>query len=266
MFAGFNLTLTDDIIQGSRMIDTYYPRGLQIYSSQKSAIHNSLDTYLNPDGSLSASQIESDWFKSINVDVFLSHSHMDEKAVIGLAGYLYTNYRIKCFIDSCIWGYANDLLKAIDNKYSINDSRSYDYNKCIFSSSHVHLILNGALAKMINNTECLIFVNTPNSIKSQDVKDKSKTASPWIYSELLMATEFPHQKLQYYRPLMHSDQHLFEASKLQVEYDVKVDKLSRLYLDDLTAARQTVGKSDPLAILDQVYLAKGLVKHKGDRR
>lgn len=42
------------------------------------------------------------------------------------------------------------------------------------------MMLNGALAKMINSTECLIFMNTPNSIKAQDVENENKTASPWI--------------------------------------------------------------------------------------
>ena len=34
-----------------------------------------------------------------------------------LAGYLKHTYGIECFIDSCVWGYANDLLKEIDNRY-----------------------------------------------------------------------------------------------------------------------------------------------------
>ena len=38
------------------------------------------------------------------------------------------------------------------------------------------MLLNGALAKMINKTECLIFLNTPNSIKIQDITEEAKTA------------------------------------------------------------------------------------------
>lgn len=51
---------------------------------------------------------------------------------------------------------------------------------------HVHMILNGALMKMIDNTECLIFLETPNSLKVKDVSDTT-TNSAWIYSELLMS-------------------------------------------------------------------------------
>ena len=264
MFSGFNLTLSEDIVREHRLIDEYYTTGQKMFDSQKLTVRKSLDSYLNPDGSLSASQIETDWFEKIEVNVFLSHSHADEKAVIGLAGFLYENFGITSFVDSCIWGYADDLLRALNNKYSTTGTGKYDYGKCNFASNHVHLILNGALAKMINHTECLIFVNTPNSIKLKDITDKSKTASPWIYSELLMATEFPHQKLQYYRPLVHSEQYSREASRLQVEYDVEVDKLCDLHFDDLYLAKYAAKKDDPLAILNQLYIGKKLIKCKDD--
>jgi hypothetical protein len=36
---------------------------------------------------------------------------------------------------------------------------------------------------MIDNTECLVFLNTPNSITSQGVV--KRTHSPWLFMELL---------------------------------------------------------------------------------
>lgn len=263
MFAGFNLSLQSDIV-----LDRFANKGWQLYSNQRKQVHSTLDQYVNSDGSLSAAKMEEEWFAQISAEVFLSHSHADEKLAINLAGYLYDNFGIRCFIDSCVWGYANDLLREIDDKYcktikNVDDSYSYNYKYRNQSTSHVHMLLNGALAKMINSTECLIFLNTPNSIKAQEATDISKTASPWIYSELLMATEFPRQDWRHYRTSQHVA--IYEAVQLQVEYDVYVDKLISLSLSDLRKAGEDSGSQGPTAVLDQLYINKGLIKCKGKK-
>lgn len=80
----------------------------------------------------------------------------------------------------------------------------------------------------------LIFINTPNSVNAQDVENPSKTASPWIYSELLMATEFPHEKLSKYREgESYEERGYFEHAELQINYDIRIDKLTELYFSDL---------------------------------
>lgn len=264
MFAGFNLLLQPSSVDYNEL-DNYFEEGTSLYLEQKTQVHNTLEKYINLDGSLSAEKIEEDWFTQISAEVFLSHSHADEKMAIKLAGYLYKNYGIRSFIDSCVWGYANDLLKKIDDKYckiikNTDGSYSYSYEYRNQSTSHVHMLLNGALAKMINSIECLIFLNTPNSIKTQDATDVSKTASPWIYSELLMATEFPHQELRYYRPLKHEDKCFYESAEVQVEYNVRVDKLTDLSLTDLLEAGEDCKLKNPIAVLDQLYINKGLMK------
>lgn len=203
MFAGFNLSVKSSDVD-RYALNGYIEIGKSLYSEQQEKVHEVLESFINPDGSLNATKIEENWFPQISADVFLSHSHDDEEIVIKIAGYLYEKFGIKCFIDSCVWDYGNKLLKRIDDVYCKtfkhpDGSYSYDYNKRNQSTSHIHLLLNGALAKMINATECLIFVNTPNSIKVKDTIEQIKTASPWIYSELLMATEFPHRKLADYR-------------------------------------------------------------------
>ena len=42
---------------------------------------------------------------------------------------------------------------------------------------------------MIDRSECIFFINTPNSIKNKDIDSGSDnfTYSPWIYHELLVA-------------------------------------------------------------------------------
>lgn len=196
--------------------------------------------------------------------IFLSHSHDDEEMVKQLAGYLKHTYGIECFIDSCVWGYANDLLKEIDNKYcryqETDGQFFYEYDNRNRSTSHVHMLLNGALAKMINKTECLFFVNTPNSVNAQDAENPSKTASPWIYSELLMATEFPHEKLSKYREgESYEERGYFEHAELQINYDIKIDKLTELYFSDLKKMKFKDETQDPLRSLDTLYRKKGLI-------
>lgn len=119
---------------------------------------------------------------------------------------------------------------------------------------------NGALAKMINKTECLFFVNTPNSVNAQDAENPSKTASPWIYSELLMATEFPHEKLSKYREgESYEERGYFEHAELQINYDIKIDKLTELYFSDLKKMKFKDETQDPLRSLDTLYRKKGLI-------
>lgn len=55
--------------------------------------------------------MQSYWFPKINADIFLSHSHKDEKLIIAFAGWLKDTFNLDVFIDSCIWGYSNDLQK-----------------------------------------------------------------------------------------------------------------------------------------------------------
>lgn len=100
---------------------------------------------------------------------------------------------METFIDSCSWGYCDDLLKKIDNKYCYNaKSKTYNYTLRNYTTSHVHMMLSTALTEMMDKTECVIFFNTPNSINMatelKKIKDKEKTFSPWIYHELSMTT------------------------------------------------------------------------------
>jgi hypothetical protein len=93
------------------------------------------------------------------------------------------------FIDSLVWGSVYELLEAIDNKYCLNQNRkNLDYKKCQSSASHIYMILNSALHQMIDKSEAFMFVKTSNSlVKSSTcsvIKDKEKTESAWIHSEL----------------------------------------------------------------------------------
>lgn len=49
------------------------------------------------------------------------------------------------------------------------------------------MILSTSLVKMINNCECLFFLNTPNSINETDAIE-NKTYSQWIYLETYISS------------------------------------------------------------------------------
>ena len=164
----------------------WHSRGLEQYNEDKVQIKNKLDDYISPDGILDGSKIEGDWFPQVNADIFISHSHGDEEMAIAFAGWLKINFQITAFIDSCIWEHADKLLRAIDNDHCKNKAdTAYDYTLRNYSTSHVHMMLSTALSKMIDKTECLIFLRTKNSTIAHGIK--TKTLSPWIYSEIEMS-------------------------------------------------------------------------------
>ena len=127
--------------------------------------------------------IQEDWFPTVNTHVFISHSHKDIQLAKALAGWLLERFGINSFIDSCIWRHADNLLKILDKKYCWDaKKKSYDYKKRNLSTSHVHMMLMTALNKMIDKSECIFFLNTPNSNIGKGIY--SSTLSPWIYGEI----------------------------------------------------------------------------------
>ena len=263
MFAKYNLKLRADDLKYN---GEFYETGNKIFNAHKTIVAEDLKPYISPDGSLDASAIEDDWFPGIVADVFISHSHKDECAVIRLAGFLQKSYGITSFIDSTVWGYANDLLKEIDDKYCVQSIKpsgghTYDYDHRNQSTAHVHMILQGALAKMINKAECLIFVNTPNSLTVRNIGEGDMTSSPWIYSELLMADTFPARKAEEYRiAKAERDDSIFEHSALDVKYKVNLKGFMDLDLNDIQTAGSKVKSRTARNVLNQLYLDTGLIE------
>ena len=115
--------------------------------------------------------------------IFLSHSHDDIELVKRISYILKHYLNLDVFVDSFIWSYADDLLQLIDDKYCYQPKKkTYNYKLRNFSTSHVHMMLNNALQSMIDNCECLFFVNTKNSIN--EYLNNTGTYSPWIMSEI----------------------------------------------------------------------------------
>lgn len=227
MYRGFNLSLNLEN-------DYFYEIGKTLNASNKLNVKRTLDSFISPDGSVNGSKMQSSWFPQIDADIFISHSHRDEKMAISLSGWLNKTFGITTFIDSCIWGYSNDLLRQIDNRHCLNPSgKTYNYEKRNNSTSHVHMMLATALSMMIDKAECLFFLNTPNSITTREVI--LQTESPWIYSEISMSELIRRKKLSEYRPLfkrMFSKGGVVNES-LKVKYDVYLGHLTDIDCDSL---------------------------------
>lgn len=142
---------SDGIIKGDTLKDSYFPSGL---------------------------------FDSSNYDVFISHSHKNEKEALLLAAWLMKYKKLSCFVDSFAWGSADQLLKEIDDKYCYRKhSKTYDYKKRNFTTSHVHAILSMALLDTILRSKYCIFIESTESVPLNSGL-KKKTLSPWLYEEI----------------------------------------------------------------------------------
>lgn len=181
MYRGFNLSLKENYFEQDDF-EKLQEIGSESFSNQRAKIIEKISSFANGDGFLDGSKMQANWFPQIKADIFISHSHKDEALAIALAGWLKDTFGLTAFIDSCVWGYANELLKQIDAVYCLNGNHSYSYEKRNYSTSHVHMMLSVALTQMIDNTECLFFLNTPNSITPNTIINQ--TESPWIYSEI----------------------------------------------------------------------------------
>jgi hypothetical protein len=257
MFAGFNLSTNNNFTN-------YQQIGNKIFSGCKDQIEKELKKFTLSNGSLDGTKMQSNWFPQINADIFISHSHKDESRAIGLAGWLNYEFGLDVFIDSCVWGYSIELLKIIDDEYCLSaDKGTYDYQKRNYSTSHVHMMLSTALTMMMDKAECVFFLNTPNSIETKDLINK--TESPWIYYEIAMTKLVRNRSLKEYRDKL-IKKALFEsaqnAKELNIKYEVTLDHLHSINQVDIDNWRTTwnaqLHKED--YPLDVLYKRKNIIK------
>jgi len=251
MFAGINLKTTNEFKE-------YKTDGELQLKRFKTITESNLRVYLK-DGILDGRMIQDDWFPQIDADIFLSHSHVDEDLAKGFAGWLYKKFNLKVFVDGCIWGFCNDLLKEIDDEYCKQVSGTYDYEKRNYSTSHVHIMLATSLFKMIDKTEAVILLNTQNSISNAAGSITNKTSSPWIYSEIIATEVIRKKTLDNYRLILKKGQFMMEhASKdLKIDYNVDLKHLKQITDSHLIAwdKEYTVAsnRTDALPPLDYLY-------------
>lgn len=68
-----------DNLIGERNEEKYYKIGKKIFEDNENEIIKKLDKYLSPTGKIEVNSLEKDWFPEVEADIFLSHSHQDEK-------------------------------------------------------------------------------------------------------------------------------------------------------------------------------------------
>ncbi len=229
--------------------------------AQKAKTTNCLQKYII-DGIADGTKLEKDWFPQIDADIFISHSHADEKLAKGLAGWLYDSFGLSCFIDSCVWGYADDLLDRINDNYSDRQSKPtggcvYDHKKCNTASKHVNTLLTIAIHKMIDKAEVTFLLNTDNSISKYTEVYQQATYSPWIYSEIVCTEIVRKKKISEYRNKIYLE-HCFEKSEsrndgFSAAYGISLEHLKRIDITDLWAWKNLYDRHNVKYPLDCLY-------------
>ena len=124
MYRGFNLLLEDNYFKEADF-EKLQEIGSESFSNQREKIIEKISSFANGDGFLDGSKMQANWFPKIKADIFISHSHKDEALALALAGWLGKTFGLTAFIDSYVWGYANELLKIINNEYCYQKRNQY---------------------------------------------------------------------------------------------------------------------------------------------
>lgn len=257
MFAGFNLELQDvDFLRND--VD-YFKIGKRHLSYQEKYCRESLEKYVT-NGTIDGTEIQEDWFPSIKTHVFISHSHTDYRLATELAGWLNYTFGLKCFVDSNVWRYANDLLEMINREYSdkrmVNGRTVYNHRKCNIASQHVNIMLLMALQKMIDKTEVIFLLNTPNSIPEYSEIYKTSTHSPWIYAEIVSSGLIRQRSKEAHRNVPIP---IFETRALDMKYKVDLRNFEDIGNSELLYwESESCGRSPGLEMLDVLYEITGL--------
>jgi hypothetical protein len=255
MFKGFKvsgLNFDDDH-------DLCNRKGREVTQAYEKQIRSKLDSFTCSDGAIDGSSLQGHWFPRVDADIFLSHSHGDLDLALSFAGWIQSEFNLKVFIDWCVWGYADNLLKQIDSDYCMNPGRkTYDYAKRNGSTSHVHMMLATALGMMIDNTEALFFLETPSSITAEEAV--KKTCSPWLFAEIAMANIVRRKTPQFHRRTVNfaeSVQRQDAHRGLKINYSVDTDSLVSLDTRLLNSWRHLHEKRNQHG-LDSLYEIVGL--------
>lgn len=265
MFADLKLENIEDIHKWSNGdVEKYKQEKRKNYKIQ-------IEEYLlDENNTLDADIIASKLFPQVEADIFISHSHSDEDKAIKLALSL-EEIGLATFVDSCVWGYSDELLKKIDDKFCIPEGWShYSYPLRNRTTTNVHMILNSALHEMIDRSELFIFLESENSVKIDDYINKSEyLSSPWIFSELAFAKRVQRKERRRISPIPSlEDNKLLEStsrdSDVAFAYKVPelVHKITFSEFQDWMnkgPTNQKLGDSiDALNHLDQLYRTIGI--------
>ena len=256
MYSGFNLKINAERDCGPDSINFLDPGYIKTGETHLGDVSGKVNQELEnmvlkgtdiPDGVA----IQNDWFPEIDADIFISHSHSDRDLANGIAGWINQKFGLRCFIDSNVWGHADKLLKTVNDEHSDRHTGEhgenvYSYRLCNEAANHVNAMLTIALQKMIDRCECVLFLNTSNSIKPYGELIREATSSPWIYSEIVCTQLIRRRNWEEYREeFFHEDgQRLFEASEgFRPDYFVSLDHMVPLTMGELMEWKQNYPKN-----------------------
>ena len=226
MYTAFNVKISlSDFSQTDELIRI----GQQEKESLFQIAYTELSSFMLSGEVLDGKKLSESWFKAIESDVFISHSHNDVELAYALAGWLKKEFNLDVFLDEVVWGSADDLLKILDKEYCYQpETGTYNYTKRNFTTSHVHAMLSTAIQSVMDNSEVIFFLNTNESFPSigDVLKENSNyTLSPWIYQEvinakLLRQTNWAEYRIK--RTLHHS---LYESTSplLKIAYNTPIN-------------------------------------------
>ncbi|MBF8766188.1 toll/interleukin-1 receptor domain-containing protein [Pseudomonas putida] len=185
MYVGFELNDYERL----REVD---PIEIEYFKAQEKGAFENLSDYMvgqfKGQDVIDAEKLADHLFPAKKAHVFLSHSHRDADQAIEMAIALKSR-GLDVFVDSCVWGYFDSLLDALNHVYAEPTENSaggvtYNYRKATELTAGVHMMLMGALHAMIDRSELFVFLNTDNSLPITNIAGVERTLSPWIYSEL----------------------------------------------------------------------------------
>ena len=136
MYSKFNLKISS--LYDSEL-NEHLESGRKIYNNHKEQAKKSLKEFICDNGHIDGTNMKDNWFQMEDVDVFISHSHQDIIKVQAFAGWLYDEFGLTAFIDSCVWGYCDELLRQIDDTYCKESDKTYSYKLRNYTTSHVYI-------------------------------------------------------------------------------------------------------------------------------
>lgn len=224
-----------------------------------------LEKALDANGVISGEYFIDTWFSTEKYDVFLSYSHDDQEIALLLAGFLRHQFGLKVFIDELFWGSADKLLQSLDERYCKKAYKKYDYKKRNFTTTHVHAMLSTAIAKTIDNSEIIIFLNTEKSTyKLKDEICKERTLSPWIYEEIFFTSVIKTKEWYEHREEYAVKESFYLKESMSISYVLPDEHLIPLRYEDICAWKDQWKKEKQKEngiYKNYFFKEKGMIRH-----